>query len=165
MVVVTEYLKNTKHKRYVGFLIKNWHNMLNSFDIVSVQDDNVTDFFPRSWRSEAIPVPLLPLQRLSKREPEDPRAVCSPHALWQQPVPGPTLQTLSHWLWCLRELGGWESSLLRPGEHRRRYFWWCSSFSWVTLRKTWSFLRISKALQRFEVIMTQHHASIPTASF
>lgn len=81
MVVVTEYLTNTKHKRYVGLLIKIRHKMLNSFDIDSVQHDNVADFFPRSWRSEAVPVPLLPLQRLSEREPEDPRAVCSPHAL------------------------------------------------------------------------------------
>lgn len=81
MVIVTEYLTNTTNKSYVGLLIEIRHKMLNSFDIDIVQDDNFADFFPRSWRSKAISVPLLPLQRLSERQPEDPRSVCSPHAL------------------------------------------------------------------------------------
>lgn len=51
-------------------------------------------FFSHS--SKAIPVQVLSLQRLPEGQPEDPRPLCPPQALWQQPVPGSPPPTLAH---------------------------------------------------------------------
>lgn len=50
---------------------------------------------PSASRPETFQVQLLPLQCLPEGKPQDPRAVCAPHALRQQPVPRPPLQTLT----------------------------------------------------------------------
>lgn len=48
----------------------------------------VLSVFP-SCSPEAVPVQVLPLQRIPEGQPEDPRPVRPPQALRQQPVPGP----------------------------------------------------------------------------
>lgn len=49
-----------------------------------------------SHSPEAIPVQVLPLQRLPEGQPEDSRPLRAPQALWQQPLPGSPPPTLTH---------------------------------------------------------------------
>lgn len=87
-----EQMLNVAHLSHAIFLMPS-----NVYAANPVSDfPSLLSSAPRIRSPEALPVPLLPLQRLPEGQPEDPRPVRPPQALRQQPVPGPPPETLAH---------------------------------------------------------------------
>lgn len=78
-----------------------WFRLIYSLKMLTLQKVSALSLVSLSalfffHSSKAIPVQVLPLQRLPEGQPEDPRPLCPPQALWQQPLPGSPPPTLTH---------------------------------------------------------------------